>query len=79
MNGLPLPGNAKLKLYNVDSEVWIWKHGVQRLSTGCDVYDYYSLRCNSLTFSKFTLITSMLTVKLTLFFRYADWLTCHFL
>ena len=42
------------------------------------VYDEFTIIVQSLTFSNFTLITSMFIVKLTLFFRYADWSTCHF-
>ena len=54
-----------------------------KTETGCisSVYDYYvqfTIIVNSLTFLNLTLITSMLIVKLTLFLRYADWLTCHF-
>ena len=41
----------------------------------------FTIIVNSLTLtlsSNFTPITSMLKVKLTLFLRYADWLTCQF-
>ena len=38
----------------------------------------FTIIVNSLTFSHFSPITSMLITKLTLFLRYADWLTCRF-
>ena len=38
----------------------------------------FKLIVDSPTFSNFTLTIIMLTVKLPLFLRYADWFTCHF-
>ena len=46
---------------------------MQRLSISVSLLQFMII-VNSLTFSNFTLVTSMLIMELSLFLRYADWL-----